>query len=65
MVRIQGRRLPGKGTHPGQTPACRGYETRADIDLIQIMIVKARRWGIVNTDYNLEELLDNCDKTLL
>ena len=23
------------------------------------------RWGIVNTGYNLEELLDNCDKALI
>ena len=32
-------------------------------DLIQILFVKARRWGIVNTDYNLE-LIDNFYKAL-
>ena len=58
------RRLPGEGTHPGQTPAWRWYASRADIDLIQKLFVKARRWGTVNTDYNLEEFLDNCDKAL-
>ena len=35
-----------------------------DIDLIQKLFVKAKRWAIVNTDYNLEELLDDCDKVL-
>ena len=42
----------------------RGYAFKPDIDLIQKLFVKARRWGIVNKDYNLEELLDNCDKAL-
>ena len=51
--------------HPGQTPAWRGHASRADIDLIQKLFIKARRWGIVNTNYNLEELLDNCDKALV
>ena len=58
------RRLPGDGTHPGQTPAWRAYASRADIDLIHKLFVKARRWGILNTECNLEELLDNCDKAL-
>ena len=40
------------------------YASRADIDLIKKLFVKARRWGIVNTDYKLEELLDNCHKAL-
>ena len=58
------RRLPGDGTHPEQTLAWKGYASRADIDLIQKLFVKARHWGIVNRDYNLEEILDNCDKAL-
>ena len=45
-------------------PGWRGYASRADIDFIQKLFVKARRWGIVNTDYNLEELPYNCDRAL-
>ena len=44
--------------------AWRGYASRADIDLIQKQFVKARCWRIVNTEYNLQELLDNCDKAV-
>ena len=58
------RRLPGEGKHPGQTPAWRGYASRADIDFIQKLFVKANALGNCNTDYNLEELLDNCVKAL-
>ena len=48
--------------HPGQTPAWRGYASRADIDLIQKLFVKAKHWRIANIDYNLEKLLENCEK---
>ena len=42
-------------------PAWRGYASRADIDLIQILLKQCD--GILSLNYHLE-LLDNCDKAL-
>ena len=46
-------------------PAWRGYTSRADIDFIQkLFYIPSKALGNVNTDYNLENLLGNCDKAL-
>ena len=47
-VHRQGKRLPGECTHPGQTPAWRVCASRAHIELIQKLFVKAMRRRIVN-----------------
>ena len=45
-------------------PGCRGYASRAYIDLIKKLLVNARRWELQNTDYNVKELPNNCGKDL-
>ena len=45
-------------------PAWRGFARAADIDCIQCMLVKAKRWQLVAQDYKFMDMLNDCDIAL-
>ena len=45
-------------------PARRGFARAADIDCIQCMLVKAKRWQLVSRDYKFMDKLNDCDIAL-
>ena len=44
--------------------AWRGFARAADIDCIQCMLVKAKRWQLVSRDYKFMDMLNDCDIAL-
>ena len=47
------------------SPAWRGYLNATDIDSLQQLFVKAKRWHIVSDNYDVSQLFENCDMVLL
>ena len=45
-------------------PAWRGYLSSAEIDCLQNVLDKAKRWKLICHQYNVVDLLDKCDRTL-
>ena len=45
-------------------PAWSGYVHSSDIECLQKMLLKAKRWQIVSNDYNVVDLFKECDATL-
>ena len=46
-------------------PAWRGYLSSAEIDCLQGVLDKAKRWKLICREYSVVDLLDKCDRTLL
>ena len=46
-------------------PARRGNLKSAEIDCLQGLLDKAKRWKLICREYNIVDLLDKCDRTLL
>ena len=46
-------------------PAWRGYLSAAEMASLQQLFAKAKRWNIVASNYEIDVLLDNCDRTIL
>ena len=44
--------------------ACRGYLSVGEMAILQQLFAKAKRWNIVASSYDIDVLLDNCDRTL-
>ena len=40
------------------------YAQSIDIDCIQKMLMKAKRWQIISKEYNIVDLFKDCDKSL-
>ena len=45
-------------------PAWRGYLSAGEMDSLPQLFAKAQRWNIVARNYDIDVLLDNCDRTL-
>ena len=45
-------------------PPWRGYLSAADIECLQQLFVKAKRWNIVSNVYDIDDIVNNCDQTL-
>ena len=45
-------------------PAWSGYAQSTDIDCIQKILMKAKRWQIISKEYNIVDLFKDCDKSL-
>ena len=45
-------------------PAWSGYAQSTDIDCIQKMLMKVKRWQIISKEYNIVDLFKDCDKSL-
>ena len=45
-------------------PARYGYASKTHIESIQKMLVKAKRWHIVNKDFGVVDLFDDSDRSL-
>ena len=43
-------------------PAWSGYAQSTDIDCIQKMLLKAKCWQIISKEYNIVDLLKDCDR---
>ena len=41
----------------------RGYLSAGEMASLQLLFAKAKRWNIVASSYNIDVLLDNCDRT--
>ena len=46
------------------SPALSGYASANNIDSLQRVLIKAKRWRIVDIDYQLVDLFQNCDRLL-
>ena len=46
------------------SPAWRGFARAADIDCIQCMLIKAKRWQLVSRDYKFMDMLNDCEIAL-
>ena len=46
------------------SPAWSGYASANNIDSLQTVLIKAKRWKIVDKDYQLVDLFQDCDRTL-
>ena len=44
--------------------AWRGYLSATNIDRVQQLFIKAKRWQIVTDKYDVSQLFDKCDMTL-
>ena len=44
-------------------PAWRGYLSAGEMASLQQLFDKAKQWNIVASNYNIDVLLDNCDRT--
>ena len=47
------------------SPALRGYLSTANVDSLQQLFIKAKRWQIVTDKYDVSQLFDKCDMALL
>ena len=45
-------------------PAWRGYLSSAEIDCLQGVLDKAKRWKLICREYNVVDLMDKYDRTL-
>ena len=45
-------------------PAWKGYLSAGEMVNLQQLFAKAKRWNIVASNYDIDVLLDNCDRTL-
>ena len=45
-------------------PAWGGYLSAGEMASLQQLFAKTKRWNIVASNYDIDVLLDNCDRTL-
>ena len=46
------------------SPAWNGYATASNMESLKKVLIKAKRWQMVDIDYALEELFQHCDRAL-
>ena len=45
-------------------PAWSGYVQSVDVNSLEKMLIKAKRWQIVTRDYDIEHMFEDCDRSL-